>query len=173
MRVNCIFGASAHSRATMECQKQREFDCLPTSSGRKCSWSFSVFAAFADPVSSLHIYLASLERQSFLVCDGIQTLALVMRWSFSVFAVPALRLHIYLASMERQSFLVCDGIQTLDMLSIGLGSKKDLFSSSRPISDSCASSLSIFTVCARQQPPNALVIFCICCPCVAPSYLFS
>ncbi len=28
--------------------------------------------------------LASLERQSFLVCDGIQTLALVMRWSFSV-----------------------------------------------------------------------------------------
>ncbi len=122
------------------------------------SWSFSVFAAFAVPVSSLHIYLASLERQSFLVCDGIQTLALVMRWSFSVFAVPASRLHIYLASMERQSFLVCDGIQTLDMLSIGLGSKKDRFSSSRPISDSCASSLSIFTVCARQQPPNALVI---------------
>ncbi len=134
MRVNCIFGASAHSRATMECQKQREFDCLPTSSGRMRSWSFSVFAAFA---------------------------------------VHASRLHIYLASMERQSFLVCDGIQTLDMLSIGLGSKNDLFSSSRPISDSCASSLSIFTVCARQQPPNALVIFCICCPCVAPSYLFS
>ncbi len=23
LRVNCIFGASAHSRATMECQKQR------------------------------------------------------------------------------------------------------------------------------------------------------
>ncbi len=105
----------------MECQKQREFDCLPTSSGRMRSWSFSVFAAFAVPVSSLHIYLASLERQSFLVCDGIQTLALVMRWSFSVFAVPASRLHIYLASMGRQSFLVCDGIQTLDMLSIGLG----------------------------------------------------
>ncbi len=81
-----------------------------------------------------------------------------MHWSFSVFAVPASRLHIYLASMERQSFLVCDGIQTLDMLSIGLGSKKDRFSSSRPISDSCASSLSIFTVRARQQPPNALVV---------------
>ncbi len=58
-----------------------------------------------------------------------------MHWSFSVFAVPASRLHIYLASMERQSFLVCDGIQTLDMLSLGLGSKKDCFSSSRPISD--------------------------------------
>ncbi len=111
MRVNCIFGASAHSRATMECQKQREFDCLPTSSGRMRSWSFSVFAAFAVPVSSLHIYLASLERQSFLVCDGIQT---------------------------------------LDMLSLGLGSKKDRFSSSRPISDSCASSLIIFTVRARN-----------------------
>ncbi len=57
-------------------------------------------------------------------------------WSFSVFAafaVPVSSLHIYLASMERQSFLVCDGIQTLDMLSLGLGSKKDLFSSSRPI----------------------------------------
>ncbi len=119
LRVNCIFGASAHSRATMECQKQREFDCLPTSSGRMRSWSFSVFAAFAVPVSSLHIYLASLERQSFLVCDGIQT---------------------------------------LDMLSLGLGSKKDRFSSSRPISDSCASSLIIFTVRARQQPPNALVV---------------
>ncbi len=119
LRVNCIFGASAHSRATMECQKQREFDCLPTSSGRMRSWSFSVFAAFAVPVSSLHIYLASLERQSFLVCDGIQT---------------------------------------LDMLSLGLGSKKDRFSSSRPISDSCASSLIIFTVHARKQPPNALVV---------------
>ncbi len=81
-----------------------------------------------------------------------------MRWSFSVFAVPASRLHIYLASMERQSFLVCDGIQTLDMLSLGLGSKKDCFSSSGPISDTCASSLSIFTVRARQQPPNALVV---------------
>ncbi len=33
LRVNCIFGASAHSRATMECQKQREFDCLPTVEG--------------------------------------------------------------------------------------------------------------------------------------------
>ncbi len=119
LRVNSIFGASAHSRATMECQKQREFDCLPTSSGRMRSWSFSVFAAFAVPVSSLHIYLASLERQSFLVCDGIQT---------------------------------------LDMLSLGLGSKKDRFSSSRPISDSCASSLIIFTVHARKQPPNALVV---------------
>ncbi len=54
-----------------------------------------------------------------------------------------------------------------------VGLKKDLFSSSRPISDSIASSLSIFTVRARQQPPNALVIFCICCPCVAPSYLAS
>ncbi len=81
-----------------------------------------------------------------------------MHWSFSVFAVPASHLHIYLASMERQSFFVCDGIQTLDMLSLGLGSKKDCFSSSRPISDSCASSLSIFTVRARQQPPNALVV---------------
>ncbi len=119
LRVNCIFGASAHSRATLECQKQREFDCLPTSRGRMRSWSFSVFTAFAVPVSSLHIYLAS---------------------------------------MERQSFLVCDGIQTLDMLSLGLGSKKDLFSSSRPISDSCASSLSVFTVRARQQPPNVLVV---------------
>ncbi len=56
----------------------------------------------------------------------------VPRGGFSVFAVPASRLH----SMERQSFLVCDGIQTLDMLSIGLGSKKDRFSSSRPISQS-------------------------------------
>ncbi len=82
LRVNCIFGAYAHSRGYNGCQKQREFDCLPTSSGRMRSWSFSVFAAFAVPVSSLHIYLASLERQSFLVCDGIQTLALVMRWSF-------------------------------------------------------------------------------------------
>ncbi len=134
LRVNCIFGASAHSRAILECQKQRGFDCLPTSSGRMRSWSFSVFAAFAFPVSSLHFYLAS---------------------------------------MDRQRFLLCDGIQTLDMLSLGLGSKKYLFSSSRPISDSCASSLIIFTVRARQQPPNALVIFCICCPCVTPSYLFS
>ncbi len=134
LRVNCIFGASAHSRAILECQKQRGFDCLPTSSGRMHSWSFSVFAAFAFPVSSLHFYLAS---------------------------------------MHRQRFILCDGIQTLDMLSLGLGSKKYLFSSSRPISDSCASSLIIFTVRARQQPPNALVIFCICCPCVTPSYLFS
>ncbi len=132
--MNCIFGASAHSRAILECQKQRGFDCLPTSSGRMRSWSFSVFAAFAFPVSSLHFYLAS---------------------------------------MHRQRFILCDGIQTLDMLSLGLGSKKYLFSSSRPISDSCASSLIIFTVRARQQPPNALVIFCICCPCVTPSYLFS
>ncbi len=134
LRVNCIFGASAHNRAILECQKQRGFDCLPTSSGRMHSWSFSVFAAFAFPVSSLHFYLAS---------------------------------------MHRQRVLLCDGIQTLDMLSLGLGSKKYLFSSSRPISDSCASSLIIFTVRARQQPPNALVIFCICCPCVTPSYLFS
>ncbi len=70
LRVNCIFGASAHSRATMECQKQREFDCLPTSSGRMRSWSFSVFAAFAVHASRLHIYLASMERQSFLYVMG-------------------------------------------------------------------------------------------------------
>ncbi len=58
MSAICIFGDSAHSRATLECQKQSEFDCLPTSSGRTCSWSFSVFAAFAVPVSRLHIYLS-------------------------------------------------------------------------------------------------------------------
>ncbi len=32
MSAICIFGDSAHSRATLECQKQSEFDCLPTSS---------------------------------------------------------------------------------------------------------------------------------------------
>ncbi len=74
LRVICIFGDSAHSRATLEFQKQSEFDCLPTSSGRTCSWSFSVFAAFAVHASRLHIYLASMDRQSFLAHDGIQTL---------------------------------------------------------------------------------------------------
>ncbi len=166
LRVNCIFGASAHSRAILECQKQRGFDCLPTSSGRMRSWSFSVFAAFAI-----------LECQKQRGFDCLPTSSGRMRsWSFSVFAAfafPVSSLHFYLASMDRQRFLLCDGIQTLDMLSLGLGSKKYLFSSSRPISDSCASSLIIFTVRARQQPPNALVIFCICCPCVTPSYLFS
>ncbi len=37
-------------------------------------WSFSVFAV---PVSRLHIYLASVERQSFFICDGIQTLDMI------------------------------------------------------------------------------------------------
>ncbi len=133
LRVNCIFGASAHSRATMECQKQRIW--LSTNK----QWKDAQLVIFC-------------------ICS---------------LCCPCVKPSYYLASLERQSFLVCDGIQRLDMLSLGLGSKKDLFSSSRPISDSIASSLSIFTVCARQQPPNALVIFCICCPCVAPSYLFS
>ncbi len=82
-------------------------------------------------------------------------------WSFSIFAafaVPASSFHIYLANMERQSFLDCDGIQTLDMLSLVLGPNKDHFSSSGPISDSCASSLSIFTDRASPHPPNVLVV---------------
>ncbi len=33
----------------------------------------SLLSAFAVPVSRLHIYLASVERQSFFICDGIQT----------------------------------------------------------------------------------------------------
>ncbi len=39
-----------------------------------CSWSFSVFAAFAVHASCLYIYLAHMDRQSFLAHDGIQTL---------------------------------------------------------------------------------------------------
>ncbi len=43
------------------------------------------------------------------------------------------------------------------MLSIGLGSKKDLSAPVGLSATHAASSLSIFTVCARQHPPNALV----------------
>ncbi len=66
-----FLGDSAQSRATLEFQKQSEFDCLPARSGRKCSWSLSLLSAFAVPVSRLHIYLTSVERQSFFICDGI------------------------------------------------------------------------------------------------------
>ncbi len=45
-----------------------------THGGRMRSWSLSVFAAFAVPASCLYIYLASVERQRFLIRDGIQTL---------------------------------------------------------------------------------------------------
>ncbi len=37
----------------------------------------SLLSAFAVPVSCLHIYLASVERQSFFICDGIQTLDMI------------------------------------------------------------------------------------------------
>ncbi len=37
----------------------------------------SLLSAFAVPVSRLHIYLASVERQSFFICDGIQTLDMI------------------------------------------------------------------------------------------------
>ncbi len=36
-----------------------------------------LLSAFAVPVSRLHIYLASVERQSFFICDGIQTLDMI------------------------------------------------------------------------------------------------
>ncbi len=55
-------------------QKQSEFDCLPTSSGRTCSWSFSVFAAFAVHASRLHIYLAIWTDRAFLHIMGSKTL---------------------------------------------------------------------------------------------------
>ncbi len=70
MSAFCIFGDSAHSRATLECQKQSEFNCLPTSSGRTRSWSFSVFAAFAVHASRLHIYLAIWTDRAFLHMMG-------------------------------------------------------------------------------------------------------
>ncbi len=50
--------------------KQSEFDCLPTSSGRTCSMSFSVFAALAVRASRLHIYLAIWTDRAFLHMMG-------------------------------------------------------------------------------------------------------
>ncbi len=57
LRVICIFGVSAHSRATLEFQKQSEFDCLPTCSGRKCSWSIvSTFSLCGPCVTPSYLF---------------------------------------------------------------------------------------------------------------------
>ncbi len=57
LRVICIFGDSAHSRATLEFQKQSEFDCLPERSGRKCSWSIvSTFSLCGPCVTPSYLF---------------------------------------------------------------------------------------------------------------------
>ncbi len=57
LRVICIFGDSAQSRATLEFQKQSEFDCLPARSGRKCSWSIvSTFSLCGPCVTPSYLF---------------------------------------------------------------------------------------------------------------------
>lgn len=73
-RVICIFGGSAHSRATSEGQEQSDFACLPPRGVRMRSWSLSVFAAFADSTSRLRVYPARMQKLRLLVREGIQTL---------------------------------------------------------------------------------------------------
>ncbi len=74
MSAICIFGDSAHSRATLECQKQSEFDCLPTSSGKDMQLVIFCICSLCSPrVTPLYLF-SHMDRQSFLAHDGIQTL---------------------------------------------------------------------------------------------------
>ncbi len=77
LRVICIFGDSAQSRATLEFQKQSEFDCLPARSGRKCSWSIvSTFSLCGPCVTPSYLFNQRGKTELF-ICDGIQTLDMI------------------------------------------------------------------------------------------------
>ncbi len=77
LRVICIFGDSAHSRATLEFKSRVNLTVYQHAVEGNAAGQLSLLSAFAVPVSRLHIYLVSVERQSFFICDGIQTLDMI------------------------------------------------------------------------------------------------
>ncbi len=77
LRVNCIFGHLLTAELQWNVKSKENLTVYQQAVEGCAAGHFSVFAAFAVPVSSLHIYLASLEDRAFLYVMGSKH----WRWS--------------------------------------------------------------------------------------------
>ncbi len=77
LRVICIFGDSAQAELHWNFKSRVNLTVYQHAVEGNAAGQLSLLSAFAVPVSRLHIYLTSVERQSFFICDGIQTLDMI------------------------------------------------------------------------------------------------